>query len=677
MSEEVEGMYEEEGSFEDQHETKPKKKRRRKWVWMIPLILIATVALLYFLGDWQYAYTPPTSNLLNPDRGNTDQVYDFWGQPVTQAMADSLLQTDLGNRMLTPAQGAVLIDDELLGLGRSVFYNETFNNEFFFTDILGAMDGPINFWAVTKALISLRGRGTNNLQVKAAHDAVIGGRMVNEGDVINTGIDVAKGAYVPMGMKIRLKQGKPMMGITCAACHSAYDPITEMVVEGAPNNNLNAGLLLAMGTNSASYFANTDIEELESYITENSLRVLGSDGELHYLPDADSLENAVDSTLLLWPPGSFDASNELRATPTRIPDSFTLGDHPYGWTGFAMAGPFRGLSVLNNNVHGLNSDKFADAEEFHRIQGIDREVYVGTLMQNSANEEYRYKPDSEETPIEFFGRNNPTPESPISNSAVTLPSYPMGSFVSPNGLWIGNPGRKVWEEMNAVSAFQNTLIPPPPHERISTSRLIHGRQVFLDAGCQACHSGPAFTNNRVIPVDEIGTEPIRARAFQEKERILVRATGYPFNAEVPVPSATRTIDIPMDLIDQDQLDLSWAINGTDGGYKVKGLRGLYWTAPYLHDGGVAVGTNPETQLGLPGTLYLGNPADPVNSLRALLDSTLRGRVIEANRRMPGLAEVNVQGIGHEFWVDEERGFDEEDMDNLIHYLLHLEWDEEN
>lgn len=654
------------------------KKKSRKWiVWVTPFILLLLIAIIFLLGDWEYAYTPPLSNVLNPEKGNTEQAYDYWGVSITHAEADSLMQTERGQRMLTPANGAILIDEDFLDLGRRVFYQETFNNEVFITDILGVMNGPMTFWGVTRALISLRGRGTNNLQVRAAQDAVVGGRAISKGDLINTGIDVAKGAYAPIGMKVRFKRGKPMMGITCAACHSAYDPASEMIVEGAPNTNLNAGLLLALGTNSASFFVNTDVNDLERFITENSLQVMGSDGKLYYLPDTDSLENAVDSTLTLWPPGSFDSTNETRATPSRIPDSYTLGDHPYGWTGFAMAGPFRGLSVLNSNVHGLNFDKFADIETFHRLHGIDREVYMGTLLQNAANENYRYDPDSDETPTEFFARVIPTEESLVASNAVRLPSYPQASFVSPNGLLIGTPGHRVWEEVNALSAFQNSLVAPPPPGRISSTKIIQGRRIFLDAGCQNCHSGPAFTNNRVIPVDEAGTEPVRARAFEDKEHILVPPTAYPFNAEIPVPPGTRIIDIPMDLVDRDQMNLAWAIDGTEGGYKVKGLLGLHWTPPFLHDGGVAAGPDLQTQLGLPGTLFLGIPADPYNSLLALLDRDLRDRVLEANRGMPELGKVNVHGTGHEFWVDQGSGYSRDQQDDLIHYLLHLEWDDEN
>jgi len=649
----------------------------RRAAWVVPLTVLISLIILVLAGDWEYAWMPSDEDLLNPERGNREQAWDIWGQRITQEEADSLVETSWGEALLSPGNGAVRTDDEVLQLGRETFYRESFSNEHFLTDVMGVMDGPISFWGVTRALISLRGRGTTNLQVKASRDAVVGNREISRGDVINTGLDVARGALVPLGIKVRIQRGRPMMGITCAACHAAYDPVSEKVVEGAPNIDLNAGLLLAMSTNSASFLANTDIDDLEQYITDNSPSVTGSDGKLYRLPDPDRLEQAVDELLMLWPPGTFDSSNEMRSTPTSNPDSFTRGDHPYGWTGFAMAGPFRGLSMLNNNVHGMNSDKFADIETFHQLHGIDREQYLGILLQRAARESYRYDPDLDETPSEFFARNNPTEVSSITNDAIALPSWPLASFLTPNGYWIGTPGFRVWEEVNAMSAFQNSLVPPSPPGKSSSTEILRGRRTFLEAGCRDCHSGPAFTNNQVIPAEQIGTEPVRARAFEDMDQLLVPSTIWAFSEEIPVRTGARMIDVPLERVDRDQLERAWAIDGSGGGYKVKGLLGLYWSPPYLHDGGVAVGQDPDTQLGVPGTLFDWTPPDPTESLRALLDRELRERVVEANRSMSGLDRVNVLGTGHEYWVDEQAGFTVEEQESLIEYLLNLEWDEDN
>ena len=89
------------------------------------------------------------------------------------------------------------------------------------------------------------------------------------------------------------------------------------------------------------------------------------------------------------------------------------------------------------------------------------------------------------------------------------------------------------------------------------------------------------------------------------------------------------------------------------------------------DGGVAVGADAQTQLGIPGTLHRGILPDPVQSLRALLDRALRQRVVAANATAPGLQAMHVQGIGHAFWVDAEAVFTSEDQEALIQYVFTL------
>ena len=99
-----------------------------------------------------------------------------------------------------------------------------------------------------------------------------------------------------------------------------------------------------------------------------------------------------------------------------------------------------------------------------------------------------------------------------------------------------------------------------------------------------------------------------------------------------------------------------------------GRLGAYWNAPYLHDGGVAVGDNIETEVGVPATLLSNVPVNPANSLLGLIDRQLRDRILKANPAA-GLEALDVQGIGHEYWVDEEAGFSVQDQQALIQYLL--------
>jgi hypothetical protein len=74
---------------------------------------------------------------------------------------------------------------------------------------------------------------------------------------------------------------------------------------------------------------------------------------------------------------------------------------------------------------------------------------------------------------------------------------------------------------------------------------------------------------------------------------------------VPIPPNAKVLQVPTAHLDPEQIKLAFARGDSPGGYKVKGLIGLLWTAPYLHDGGIAVGRE-SSQLGVTGTLLKGS-----------------------------------------------------------------------
>jgi hypothetical protein len=654
--------------------TRPPDRGLPRWQkWLIGLVIVAAVigvAWVVVAYVIQPEYAPTPREVVNPER-HPHPAYDVWGRFVSAEQAAELMKTEDGRRLLSESHGAVPITPELLEEGREAFYEETFGNEVFATDVVGTLDGPLTASAVVQAIAALGGSHTTNLRVELAEDAVVGGKQFRKGQMIDTGLDVPKGGIAALGMKIHYQEGRLRVGVTCALCHAAVDPDTGLVIEGAPNSDLNIGLLMALAPNSAAYFLNTELEDLKQFVRDPNRTVETADGRREALPDPQALEDAVDYILVRWPPGQFDSTIDLKANPSKYPNSFTLGDHPYGWTGFAMAGPFRGLSVLNNNVHALNADGSMHADIVPDLYGIDKEVYLATILQNAANDRFRYDPASGRKPSEFFAEVNPRGEPGLSHT-IALPTYPKASFISPSSIWISLPGRPAWRDVNAISAFQNTLRPPQAPILHDPEAAARGRAVFERARCADCHSGPFLTNNRVIPLPEIGTEPKRAPAKKDLEKLLVDPVAYGFDTPVPVPPDTPGVPVPLDRIDMEQMRLAWALGGRPGGYKVPALVGLYWSAPYLHDGGVAVGKDPAAELGMPGTLLRAVRPDPPNSLRALIDRELRQRVVAANQASEDLRPVSTQGIGHEFWVDAAAGFSPRDQDDLIHYLLTYE-----
>lgn len=635
------------------------------------LVLLAIVARV---ARFEYAPMPAVERLANPQRYVGDVAFDVFGRRVSHAEAQTLLQSAAGRALLSPASGAIAVDDELIELGREAFYEETFGNEWFMTDVLGLIDGPITPFAVARAVLALRGRGTEDLHVRLAETVTIGERTLHKGEAIPTGIDVPRGSLAPLGMKVVYDRGRLRVGGTCALCHSTVDPQTGRVVEGAPNADLNIGLLLALATNSAAYLGHATLEDIGRFTRPDGPTVIGTRGRPLPLPDPVALERAVDEMLAAWAPGNFDSTPDAVNNPTQIPDSFTRHDHPFGWSGFAVIGPFRGLNVLNNNVHGLNADMTTVAHMAGALFDMDPEVYLGALLQNAANPRLRFDPgQGDHRPSEFLRSVSPTPETPGLAEVVVLPTFPRASAIATHSLYASVPGHPVWRHISAISAFQDSLLPPPAPQ-VDPARVVLGRQVFRAAGCAECHSGPGYTNHLILPAAQVGTQPSRARALMKQGLMLVPPMTYPFDAPVPVPEGTPTIPVPVSPEQDAALRLAFALDGA-GGYKVKGLIGLAWTAPYLHDGGVAVGPDPARHIGLPGTVYSAVRPDPAHSLRALIDRQWRARVVAANRASRAAQMTHATGEGHDFYVDAQAGFDREQQEALIAYLLALTRDE--
>lgn len=171
------------------------------------LILLCVLIFVGFLGyflELSLPTRPPKlDNTYTPFSQTTPQEigsYDVLGNPVNKAEADKLLQTESGSLALTPENGAILITENLINLGRDTFYRETFGNEYFFTDILGAIDGPINLVSMGKAIAALKGQPTTNIQITLDKDVTVGGRDFKAGTVLNTGLDVSVGSLIPLGI---------------------------------------------------------------------------------------------------------------------------------------------------------------------------------------------------------------------------------------------------------------------------------------------------------------------------------------------------------------------------------------------------------------------------------------------------------------------------------------------
>ena len=182
------------------HGTPPAQRgRARRWVrsLLLAVVVLGILASVVYVIEPEYAYLPPLTKVLNPERGNQDQAFDVWGRSIARAEATRLLQTAEGQALLSPQHGAVAITDALLTLGRVSFYRETFGNEVFLSEIMGILDGPLTPWRMATALWKLGGRGTTNLQIPLEEDVTIGGTTFPKGTASTRGSMSSQGATSP------------------------------------------------------------------------------------------------------------------------------------------------------------------------------------------------------------------------------------------------------------------------------------------------------------------------------------------------------------------------------------------------------------------------------------------------------------------------------------------------
>ncbi|HTL88330.1 MAG TPA: hypothetical protein VL134_02955 [Leptolyngbya sp.] len=649
------------------------------------LLILLLVGILGYTLQFALPLRPPRLENVVAFQPTAQEIgsYDVLGKTFSKAEAEQLRQTESGRSQLAPESGAIEITNDLIQLGRDSFYRETFGNEYFFTDVMGVIDGAINLVNVSQAILALGGQPTMNLQVAIAQDLTVGGHLFKAGTKLDTGLDVAAGSLIPLGMQAVKSGAKVRVGLTCALCHAAVDLQSGQVIEGAPNTDVDTGLLQAFATNSAAMFRQTGVNPTAIPVSEKSKSYINAAGQTAKLPDPEALENAVDAQLLAWSPGNFDSTGDNVNNPSQNPSSYTFEAYPYGWSGFSSIGWFHGLTTLNNNVHATNSDPTTGANSSQKLLGIDKETYLGMMLQKSADRRFRLPNNAK--PSNFLHSVDPTPRTPAINEVIKAPGFPQGSLLILDGMMASSPGYKVGEQLNALSAFQNTLAPPAT-PLTNLEALKRGAKVFNQANCASCHSGRYFTNHAVVSQNEIKAQPSRAAALAKFPRIFGEAQTYPPNTPVPLPVDPPILTAPVDITSKQTIETAYAIDPPTGGYKVPSLVGLTVSAPYLHDGGVAasaaaIAPQAETdavvkpnEMGLAGTWMQRIAPDPAASLRVLIDRDLRAIAVDANRANSDLQTDHIDGSGHEYWVDQTAGFSTQDQTDLIQFLLSIDDD---
>ena len=666
--------------------------RWRQKLFLFILIVVASLAAVILSNVLvKPRATLATEAILQP--ASTQQLgnYDYFGKSLTPQEAAQLVS----QKGLNPADpvsyqriGAIEITQQLLDRGEDIFFNRKIGDAFGLQRVFGFAVGLTRIAPeITKAIVDLRGQPTSNLVITLQKDFQIGSRKFSQGSVFPTGLDVDRGAVLPIGLKLT-------GDLSCAICHAVVSP-TGQRLKGVPNGDLAIPFFIALAPNSAAGFARLNFNPLDPKYKGNGKKIIDSTGQIVELPDPQKFEAAFDDAVLDVPFGNFESSPDTINNTTQIPSTFTFNSGPYLFDGQFAVGPFGGLTAQTNSVYSSEINLLAGAQISAETIGIDPEVYLGTLLQNAADPTLRLPPGAPVKPSQWLRKVAPSVKQAELEDQIPAPgtgTYPAlqpslftynGLILSPNTNSLDRAKGPFLFGMNAISAWENSLVPPPNktpenQQALTNGSVQRGAQIFKDSGCVTCHIPPFFTDNKIHPNSEIGANPARGESRVALNDLLVAPKLYSLNTRVPVPANAEVLDLPTDGISASPTTLP---NGLlpDGGYKTLPLRGLYLSAPYLHDGGVAVKAGAiqvtgsgitvvdNMGLGLTGTLSRGIPADSANSLRALIDRGLRTQVIAANQANPSLVRSNLDGTGHNFYVD-----DVAKQTDLINFLLALD-----
>jgi hypothetical protein len=667
-------------------------------VFLFVLILAASLVAVLLSNILMEPKAMATDALLQPAPTQPLGSYDYFGKVLSPQQAAQLVSSkglDPSNPVSYQRIGAVHITQQLLNQGEAIFFKRKIGDTFGLQRVLGFGVGITRIAPeLVKGIADLHGKPTSNLRITLQKDLTLGSRTLPKGSVIGTGLDVEKLSPLPIGLKLT-------GDVTCAVCHAVVSPTGDRL-KGVPNGDLAIPLLIALAPNSAAGFARLNFDPLDPKYQGNGKKIINSKGQEVKLPDPKKFEAAFDDAVLDVPFGNFESSPDRINNTTQIPSVFTFKSGPYLPDGQFAVGPFGGLSAQTNSVHSSEVNLLAAEQLSAQTIGIDSEVYLGTVLQNAADPRLRLPPGKPVKPSEWLRKVASNPTNAELEDQIAAPgtgSYPnlQPSIFTYNGL-VFSPNTSDRRDIasgpflfaaNAIAAWENSLVPPPNRtpenqKALQSGSVQRGAKVFQEANCTSCHIAPFFTDNKIHPIKELGTNPARGKSRLGMNKLLVSPKMYTLNTPVPAPANAETLNVPTDGISATPTTLPTGIL-PEGGYKTPSLRGLYLSAPYLHDGGVAVraGTlkvNADgsftlvdpSGLGLTGTLSQGIPADSASSLRALVDRQLRGQVIAANKAYPGLVRSNLDGTGHPFYVDQAAKFTPAQQADLINFLLALD-----
>jgi hypothetical protein len=296
--------------------------------------------------------------------------------------------------------------------------------------------------------------------------------------------------------------------------------------DGVPNARLAAGEVLAWGVRSRAYLPFVNVSRTGS----------GAAIDLDAAGDSTRLEQAVDAALGSWPRGQADILPDGVGNPTDTPSLLLVGPHGrYLWDG-----SFSGL---------------ADASQYFATVVTDPTV-LATRPGQAFLTDGPFWPVGESLSRRYQGvLESIDPEADWPRAAIFRASVFTLFHDALDARFRVNR-----DDVKAMAGYLRGVLPPerdPPDEHTMDA----GRRAFRRSGCAECHLEARVAGGSVVPLGTL-------------------VVGY---REARGGSVAENPDLGYD----DRIALT---PGEDEiarrGYKVPSLLGLWWSAPYLHDGSV-------------------------------------------------------------------------------------------
>ncbi len=413
------------------------------------------------------------------------------------------------------------------------------------------------------------------------------------------------GPWNPYGMPIgltvsqsrnTLARGRLMVGFNCAACHTAQIGYRGkwLRVDGAP-------ALIDLQGYQVEFKASLEAtlkdpqKLLALLIAMSRDQKAASPGENAYSSDP-ALQNAGDVSAKPTADPKFHSVSSKTADAAQ-PDTLGFKDRMKSDITFLkarLAYVNHGKLILDGTEPGPGRvDAFGAARNFLFPEyAMKMQSPVSFPFLWSVPDPAQPRTSGDETGwIHYDGNTNSILERNIGQALGMGAVFDPETFEST--LRLGN--------MHRLEELARKLTPPKwPAEilgAIDQAKASKGERIFKDK-CEGCHQ------NRLLPLMELGTDPNRANSFGQ----LVGDRPFP-DAVAPLLRGLKKRAFADDGITEAQqaiMDAKTVVWRATGMYKARPLKGIWATAPYLHNGSVPTLyhlLHPEQR---PATFVVGN-----------------------------------------------------------------------